>query len=90
MVSACIAWVYVKISGMVDESMDKEQLKLLRNHGNSRKPNWQRLIIMIGGVTVNVILAFIIYAGILMVWGEDKMPNQSLKKWRMGYRFTYV
>lgn len=79
-----IGWLplggYVKISGMVDESMDKEQLKLPPQPWEFRsKPAWQRLIIMIGGVTVNVILAFIIYAGILMVWGEDKMPNQSLK-----------
>ena len=79
-----IGWLplggYVKIAGMVDESMDKEQLKLPPQPWEFRsKPAWQRLIIMIGGVTVNVILAFIIYAGILMVWGEDKMPNQSVK-----------
>lgn len=79
-----IGWLplggYVKIAGMVDESMDKEQLKLPPQPWEFRsKPAWQRLIIMIGGVTVNVILAFIIYAGILMVWGEDKVPNQSVK-----------
>lgn len=79
-----IGWLplggYVKIAGMVDESMDKEQMKLPPKPWEFRsKPAWQRLIIMIGGVTVNVILAFIIYAGILMVWGEDKIPNQSLK-----------
>ncbi|MEO7523786.1 MAG: site-2 protease family protein, partial [Ferruginibacter sp.] len=79
-----IGWLplggYVKIAGMVDESMDKEQLKLPPQPWEFRsKPAWQRLIIMIGGVTVNVILAFIIYAGILMVWGEDKMPNESVK-----------
>ena len=71
---------YVKISGMVDESMDKEQLKLPPRPWEFRsKPAWQRLIIMIGGVTVNILLAFIIYAGILMVWGETKTPNQSVK-----------
>jgi regulator of sigma E protease len=43
------------------------------------KPAWQRLIIMLGGVTVNVLLAFVIYAGILMVWGEKKIPASSLK-----------
>lgn len=79
-----IGWLplggYVKIAGMVDESMDKEQMKLPPQPWEFRsKPAWQRLIIMLGGVTVNVLLAFVIYAGILMVWGEDKMPNQSVK-----------
>jgi len=79
-----IGWLplggYVKISGMVDESMDKEQLKLPPQPWEFRsKPAWQRLIIMLGGVTVNILLAFIIYAGILMAWGEDKMPNRSVK-----------
>ncbi len=71
---------YVKIAGMVDESMDKEQLKLPPQEWEFRsKPAWQRLIIMIGGVTVNILLAFIIYAGILMVWGEKKIPVSSLR-----------
>jgi regulator of sigma E protease len=71
---------YVKISGMVDESMDKDQLKLPAQPYEFRsKPAWQRLIIMLGGVTVNILLAFIIYAGILMVWGEKKVPVDSLK-----------
>lgn len=71
---------YVKISGMVDESMDKDQMKLPPQPYEFRsKPAWQRLIIMLGGVTVNVLLAFIIYAGILMVWGEKKVPAESLK-----------
>lgn len=79
-----IGWLplggYVKISGMVDESMDKEQLKLPPQPWEFRsKPAWQRLIIMIAGVTVNVILAFIIYAMILFVWGEEKIPNSSIK-----------
>jgi regulator of sigma E protease len=79
-----IGWLplggYVKISGMIDESMDKEQMKQPPQPWEFRsKPAWQRLIIMLGGVTVNVLLAFIIYAGILMVWGEDKIPNDSLK-----------
>ncbi len=79
-----IGWLplggYVKISGMVDESMDKEALKLPAQPWEFRsKPAWQRLIIMLGGVTVNVLLAFVIYAAILMVWGEDKIPNQSIK-----------
>jgi regulator of sigma E protease len=71
---------YVKISGMVDESMDKDQLKLPPQPWEFRsKPAWQRLIIMLGGVTVNVLLAFVIYAMILMVWGEKKVPSESLK-----------
>ena len=79
-----IGWLplggYVKIAGMVDESMDKEQLNKPAQPWEFRsKPAWQRLIIMMGGVTVNVLLAFIIYAGILMHWGEEKIPNSSLK-----------
>jgi regulator of sigma E protease len=79
-----IGWLplggYVKIAGMIDESMDKEQLALPAKPDEFRsKPAWQRLIIMLGGVTVNVLLAFIIYAGILMVWGEKKVPIASMK-----------
>lgn len=79
-----IGWLplggYVKISGMIDESMDKEAMKLPAQPWEFRsKPAWQRLIIMIGGVTVNVILAFIIYAMILFVWGEDKIPMENVK-----------
>lgn len=71
---------YVKIAGMVDESMDKEQLKQPAQPWEFRsKPAWQRLIIMIGGVTVNVLLAFFIYAMILMVWGEKNIKTDSLK-----------
>jgi regulator of sigma E protease len=59
--------------------MDKEQLKQPAQSWEFRsKPAWQRLIIMIGGVTVNVLLAFFIYAMILFTWGETKLPNQSL------------
>jgi regulator of sigma E protease len=79
-----IGWLplggYVKISGMVDESMDKEQLKQPAQPWEFRsKPAWQRLIIMIGGVTVNILLAFIIYSMILMVWGEKNIKSDSLK-----------
>lgn len=71
---------YVKIAGMVDESLDKDQMKLPPEPYEFRsKPAWQRLIIMLGGVTVNILLAFVIYAGILMVWGEKKIPADSLK-----------
>lgn len=79
-----IGWLplggYVKISGMVDESMDKEAMKLPPKPYEFRsKPAWQRLIIMLGGVTVNILLAFVIYSMILMVWGEKKIQADSLK-----------
>lgn len=78
-----IGWLplggYVKIAGMVDESMDKEQMKMPAQPWEFRsKPAWQRLIIMIGGVTVNVLLAFFIYAMILFTWGETKLPMKNL------------
>ncbi|MFN6375491.1 MAG: RIP metalloprotease RseP [Chitinophagia bacterium] len=78
-----IGWLplggYVKIAGMIDESMDKEQLKQPAQDWEFRsKPAWQRLIIMVGGVTVNVLLAFFIYAMILFKWGETKLPMASL------------
>jgi len=63
---------YVKISGMIDESMDKEAMKLPPQPYEFRaKPSWQRLIIMLGGVTVNVILAIGIYVVMLSWWGEQ-------------------
>ena len=79
-----IGWLplggYVKISGMVDESLDKEQMNQPPQPWEFRsKPAWQRLIIMIGGVTVNIILAFILYAMIMFVWGEKQVKNDSLK-----------
>ena len=79
-----IGWLplggYVKISGMVDESMDKDAMKLPPQPWEFRsKPAWQRLIIMLGGVTVNVLVAFVIYAMILFVWGEQKIVNNSFK-----------
>ncbi|HAD95934.1 MAG TPA: RIP metalloprotease RseP [Cryomorphaceae bacterium] len=78
-----IGWLplggYVKIAGMIDESMDKEQMKQPPQPWEFRsKPAWQRLIIMIGGVTVNVILAMVIYAGMLMHYGEEYLPNENV------------
>jgi len=78
-----IGWLplggYVKISGMVDESMDKEQMAKPPEPWEFRsKPAWQRLIIMLGGVTVNLILAVVIYAATLFVWGEEFLPTSSL------------
>jgi len=71
---------YVKISGMIDESMDKEQMKQPPQPWEFRsKPAWQRLIIMLGGVTVNLILAIAIYILILMAWGEQYLPTSALK-----------
>lgn len=71
---------YVKISGMIDESMDKDQMKQPPKAYEFRsKPAWQRLIIMLAGIIMNVLTAFIIYAMILFVWGEQKTPLSSLK-----------
>ena len=71
---------YVKISGMIDESMDKEQMKLPpQPHEFRSKPAWQRLIIMLGGVTVNFILGILIYIMIVNVWGEYKVEPQGVK-----------
>ncbi len=79
-----IGWLplggYVKIAGMVDESMDKEQLKQPPQPWEFRsKPAWQRLIIMLAGVTMNILLAFVVYAMVLFVWGEEKVQNSSVK-----------
>ncbi|KAF2515881.1 RIP metalloprotease RseP [Flavobacterium zhairuonense] len=79
-----IGWLplggYVKISGMIDESMDKEQMALPPQPWEFRsKPAWQRLIIMLGGVTVNFILAFIIYIGMAFVYGDTYIANSDLK-----------
>jgi regulator of sigma E protease len=75
-----IGWLplggYVKISGMIDESMDKEQMALPPQPWEFRsKPAYQRLIIMLGGVTVNFILAFIIYIGMAFVYGDTYIAN---------------
>lgn len=79
-----IGWLplggYVKISGMIDESMDTEQMKKDPEPWEFRsKPAWQRLIIMMGGVTVNFFLAWIIYSGLLMSEGDTYIPADSLK-----------
>ena len=79
-----IGWLplggYVKISGMIDESMDKEQMALPPQPWEFRsKPAWQRLIIMLGGVTVNFILAFIIYIGMAFYYGDLYLNNSELK-----------
>lgn len=71
---------YVKIAGMVDESMDKEQLAKPPEPWEFRsKPAWQRLLIMLGGIMVNVLLAFVIYSMVLFVWGQKRLPMTELK-----------
>lgn len=79
-----IGWIplggYVKISGMIDESMDKEQMKGEPQPWEFRsKPAWQRLIIMLGGVTVNFILGFLIFGFMLFTWGEQYLPADQVK-----------
>jgi len=79
-----IGWLplggYVKISGMIDESMDTEHLNAEPQPWEFRsKPAWQRLIIMIGGVAVNVLLAMVIYAMMLFTWGDDYLKTENLK-----------
>lgn len=78
-----IGWIplggYIKISGMIDESMDKEQMAKPPEPWEFRsKPAWQRLIIMLGGVTVNMILGFVIFMMLLFVWGKDYIPAQGM------------
>ena len=85
-----IGWLplggYVKISGMIDESMDTEQMSQEPQPWEFRsKPSWQRLIIMLGGVTVNFILALIIYIGLAYSNGDTFIPTESVKG---GYLIT--
>ncbi len=70
---------YVKISGMIDESMDKEQMKQAPQDWEFRsKPAWQRLIVMIAGVVMNVILGVIIYAMVLFNYDKEYLANESV------------
>jgi len=71
---------YVKISGMIDESMDKEQMKQEPQPYEFRsKKSWQRLLIMLGGVLVNFITALVIYSAVLYTWGEQYLPNKNVE-----------
>ena len=79
-----IGWIplggYVKISGMIDESMDKEQMALPPKPWEFRsKPAWQRLIIMLGGVFVNFVLGIFIYIMLMYAYGEKYLPNDNVK-----------
>jgi regulator of sigma E protease len=79
-----IGWLplggYVKISGMIDESMDKEQMKLPPQPWEFRsKTSWQRLLIMTGGVIFNFIFAMLIFILVLFAWGETYLPTANVK-----------
>ncbi|MDR0386096.1 MAG: RIP metalloprotease RseP [Prevotellaceae bacterium] len=79
-----IGWLplggYCKISGMIDESMDTETLKSEPQPWEFRsKPAYQRLLIMLGGVMFNVLLAFLLYVGMLAYWGEEYLANEAVK-----------
>ena len=79
-----IGWLplggYVKISGMIDESMDKEQMKLPPQSWEFRsKTSWQRLLIMTGGVIFNFIFAMLIFIFVLFAWGETYLPTANVK-----------
>lgn len=85
-----LGWVplggYVKIAGMIDESMDLEQMQAPVQPWEFRaKPAWQRLCVMVAGVVMNILLAMIIYTGIRYVHGESYMANEDVK-W--GYEFN--
>ena len=79
-----LGWIpfggYVKIAGMVDESMDKDQLnKPIEDYEFRSKPAWQRLIIMLGGVFVNILLAIGIFIMIVYIWGTSYLPTDNIK-----------
>jgi regulator of sigma E protease len=70
---------YVKISGMIDESMDTEQMALPAQPWEFRsKPAWQRLIVMLGGIIVNIIVGIVIFWNVTFIFGEDYIPNDKL------------
>jgi len=79
-----VGWVpfggYCKIAGMIDESMDVAAMQQEPKSWEFRsKPSWQRLLIMVGGVLFNLILAFFIYSMVLFKWGDSYIPAQDLK-----------
>lgn len=77
---------YVKIAGMIDESMDKEQMRQPAKPDEFRsKPAWQRFLVMIAGVVMNVVLAVVIYCGICFAWGDTYFSNADA---RWGYNFN--
>ncbi len=77
---------YVKIAGMIDESMDLEQMQApVQPYEFRAKPAWQRFMVMIAGVVMNILMAMMIYTGIRYVYGESYMANEDVK-W--GYVFN--
>ena len=86
---------YNKIAGMIDESMDKEQMKQPPQDWEFRsKPAWQRFIIMVAGVFMNVVLAIVIYIGLLSSYGEQYLPTQEVNKYgisvdSLAYEFGF-
>ncbi|MBQ2394344.1 MAG: RIP metalloprotease RseP, partial [Alistipes sp.] len=85
-----LGWIplggYVKIAGMIDESMDTEQMKQPEQPWEFRaKPAWQRFLVMVAGVVMNLVLAFMIYCGISYTWGSSYLANEDVK-W--GYNFS--
>ena len=77
---------YVKIAGMIDESMDKEQMAAPVKPDEFRaKPAWQRFLVMIAGVVMNLVLAVVIYCGICYTWGDSYFSNEEA---RWGYNFN--
>ena len=85
-----LGWIplggYVKIAGMIDESMDLEQMNGPVQPWEFRaKPAWQRLCVMVAGVVMNILLAMLIYSGIRYVYGESYMANEDV---RWGYEFN--
>lgn len=88
-----IGWLplggYVKIAGMIDESMDTEQMKKPAQPWEFRsKPAWQRLIVMLGGVTVNVILGIVIFWMLTFSYGESYIPNSEAKNGIVAYELA--
>lgn len=88
-----IGWLplggYVSIAGMIDESIDAEQLEKMKEEPKPwefrSKPAWQRLIVMLAGVTMNVLLAMFIYSAMLFAWGDSYMHNDDMLH---GYAFN--
>ena len=85
-----IGWLplggYCKISGMIDESMDKEQMKKPPQPWEFRsKPAWQRLIVMVAGVVMNLIMGIIIFTGVIMHYEKEYLPNSSVENGIYAY-----
>lgn len=86
-----IGWLpfggYVKISGMIDESLDKDQLSGPPQPWEFRaKPAWQRLIVMVAGVAMNVILGIVIFSATLLVYKKEYLPNNEVKNGIYAYK----